>query len=378
MGERCMVARKRCLLLKRLVLPQRSSGLAALQTRREKMNRYRGPVSVSSAKATASTLCQKCRKRDKLPLPQTLYLASTNISIRHYSYECKVSLQDRPYVSRPSRTQQLLNPKLQPKLTSDVPNDLLRKKGVADEQLAKKAEERGRKRDREESNSPPPMSRKRSRSVSSYSSVSTISTTLSMTPPSRRSIHKDEYFHLSQRSPPPVPVRSSARKRQRSISSSMSYSSFSSYEDRRPASEGPNRNTRRKHGSSSPGERGRRRSRSRSVERNRTSNRHDRSRSVQLSRVARNRRSLTPEGPRGDFQRNGTRRDQKMRDRSPFQDNWRLRADHRDNDRYGSSSHRVDENRMQRDTKRAHVPRDRSLSPFSKRLALTQALNMGR
>lgn len=30
-------------------------------------------------------------------------------------------------MSRPSRTQQLLNPKLKPQLTSDVPNDLLRK-----------------------------------------------------------------------------------------------------------------------------------------------------------------------------------------------------------------------------------------------------------
>lgn len=30
-------------------------------------------------------------------------------------------------MSRPSRTQQLFNPKLKPQLTSDVPNDLLRK-----------------------------------------------------------------------------------------------------------------------------------------------------------------------------------------------------------------------------------------------------------
>ena len=45
----------------------------------------------------------------------------------HYSYECKSAAQERPYVSRPSRTQQLQNPKLMPKLTSDVPQDLLRK-----------------------------------------------------------------------------------------------------------------------------------------------------------------------------------------------------------------------------------------------------------
>ncbi len=46
---------------------------------------------------------------------------------RHYSFECKAAIQDRPYASRPSRTQQLANPKLIPKLTSDVPNELLRK-----------------------------------------------------------------------------------------------------------------------------------------------------------------------------------------------------------------------------------------------------------
>ncbi|EDN94943.1 hypothetical protein SS1G_10818 [Sclerotinia sclerotiorum 1980 UF-70] len=41
-------------------------------------------------------------------------------------YECKANAQERPYVSRPSRTQQLSNPKLVPKLTSDVPQDLLK------------------------------------------------------------------------------------------------------------------------------------------------------------------------------------------------------------------------------------------------------------
>lgn len=46
---------------------------------------------------------------------------------RHYSYECKATTQERPYASRPSRTQQLANPKLVPKLSSDVPNELLRK-----------------------------------------------------------------------------------------------------------------------------------------------------------------------------------------------------------------------------------------------------------
>ncbi|KAK4075869.1 hypothetical protein Trihar35433_2429 [Trichoderma harzianum] len=72
------------------------------------------------------------------------------MSTRHYSYECKSSTQERPYVSRPSRSQQLRNPKLVPKLTSDTPNPLEKKKGVADEELAKIEAERERKRELEE------------------------------------------------------------------------------------------------------------------------------------------------------------------------------------------------------------------------------------
>lgn len=47
-------------------------------------------------------------------------------SARHYSYECKATAQERPYTARPSRTQQLLNPRLMPKLSEDVPTDLQR------------------------------------------------------------------------------------------------------------------------------------------------------------------------------------------------------------------------------------------------------------
>ena len=87
------------------------------------MNRYRGPAGGPS-KASASTTCQKCLKKDRRPCacgraPLT--------RLRHYSYECTASAQDRPYASRPSRTAQLFNPKLVPELTSDVPNELLRK-----------------------------------------------------------------------------------------------------------------------------------------------------------------------------------------------------------------------------------------------------------
>lgn len=60
------------------------------------MNRYKFG---GASKASASTLCQKCLKRG------------------HYSYECTAAQQERPYVSRPSRTQRLLNPKLAPRIT---------------------------------------------------------------------------------------------------------------------------------------------------------------------------------------------------------------------------------------------------------------------
>lgn len=41
--------------------------------------------------------------------------------VGHYSYECTAAQQDRPYVSRPSRTQQLSDPKLAPKIVEAEP-----------------------------------------------------------------------------------------------------------------------------------------------------------------------------------------------------------------------------------------------------------------
>ncbi|KAH8666412.1 zinc knuckle-domain-containing protein [Xylariales sp. PMI_506] len=115
----------------------------------------RGP-----SKATPSSVkCQKCLKTG------------------HYSYECKASVQDRPYIPRPSRTQQLQNPKLVPKLTEAAPPELQKKKGVADEQLAKLEAERAKKRELERGDEPAERDDepRRGRSAS-YDSVSTIST----------------------------------------------------------------------------------------------------------------------------------------------------------------------------------------------------------
>jgi len=135
------------------------------------MHRYR-PYASSSSKATPTTRCQKCLKQG------------------HYSYECKASTQERPYISRPSRTQQLFNPKLQPKLTEAVPPEepsLIERKGLADSILRQKQAERGgrgRKRRRNGSTSPV-RDRSRSSSVSSYSSYSSISSGRSPSPPRR-------------------------------------------------------------------------------------------------------------------------------------------------------------------------------------------------
>jgi hypothetical protein len=173
------------------------------------------------SKASADTLCQKCLARG------------------HYSYECKAPAQERPYKSRPSRTQQLLNPQLKPKLTAEVPQNLVRKKGIADEILAKKEAERGRISGRD-------SSRKRPRSVSTYSddSVSTISTNRSRSRSPQR-IHRGK---TSLRG------GDSLGKRPRHSVSSPSLSS----------PERAERNTRRRMSSFSPAERGRRRTRSRS------------------------------------------------------------------------------------------------------------------
>jgi hypothetical protein len=65
-------------------------------------------------------------------MPETRYVTLDDLLIsnfadsfaRHYSYECKATTQERPYTARPSRTQQLLNPRLVPKLSEDVPTDV--------------------------------------------------------------------------------------------------------------------------------------------------------------------------------------------------------------------------------------------------------------
>ncbi|KIV99266.1 uncharacterized protein PV09_09036 [Verruconis gallopava] len=265
------------------------------------MNRgaYRPPP---TSRASASTLCQKCLKRG------------------HYSYECKAAPQERPYIARPSRTQQLLNPKLAPKLTNEAPDDLMQKKGVADAQLAKSAAERGRKRSMSIEGDRP---RKRSRSASSCSSssVSTISTSRSRSASRNRRPSSAERMVASQHDGDDRAESSFERKRRRRPSAA--------------SHEGHGyRNTRRRRSERSPGERGRRTSRMEDdMER--------RSRTGTRSGSRQN-------GRKASRSRNRTRQSGRTYSRSP-------------------SPYR----RQPRDT----APRERSLSPYSKRMAMTRALN---
>lgn len=212
------------------------------------------------------------------------------------------------------------------------------RKGIADEQLAKAEQERGRKRERESEDKDYDVTSKRMRSTST-SSVSTISTNMSRSPSPRRSsenspqrAHKSntqarmsrtptptrDVYHRSV-SPLPRPSTDSERKRRRgSVSSVESYISEGIRESRERTS---SRNTRRRYEERSPLRRGRPDSRSPHHAHNRSENNR----------------------PLG---------------------------------RHGSIND--DNQRKEASAKATAPPRERSMSPFSKRLALTQAMNGGR
>ncbi|KAI0300268.1 zinc knuckle-domain-containing protein [Russula brevipes] len=81
----------------------------------------------NNPRATSSTVCQKC------------------LSTGHFTYECKAT---RPYVSRPSRTAQLENPralttlKADGKPSVDVPEEFKNKNGTADRILEAREKQR--------------------------------------------------------------------------------------------------------------------------------------------------------------------------------------------------------------------------------------------
>ena len=71
--------------------------------------------STNQPRATSSTTCQKClQKVIWISLQRVIDLNANNVG--HFIYECKY---ERPYISRPSRTQQLENPRLLAKLKAE-------------------------------------------------------------------------------------------------------------------------------------------------------------------------------------------------------------------------------------------------------------------
>lgn len=303
------------------------------------------------------------------------------------------------------------------------------RKGVADEQLAKIVQDR---KDRTEAGNSS-ITLRRSRSVSSHSStsVSTISTNMSRSPsPERVERHRLSHARETDKTignakrrksrdasmsygsdssdarnrgkapegqqPDPRLEPSSRRhggqdrnrssggqnhsstlstnqKRRRSRAPSVSHTSDSSYSDRRRSKSIDNaRRTRPRRSKASPDNRGRDRWSGPPRNSRRT---RSRSNSMDRSRIARERRSMTPDIDSG-WGSSGTAKE------GPGIDKGRHQYPS-DNDRYGSSfKNREQEDRRPPRPRAAPPPppprKERSLSPFSKRLALTQAMNMGR
>ncbi|KAI9886782.1 MAG: hypothetical protein M1823_001425 [Watsoniomyces obsoletus] len=271
------------------------------------MNRYRGPGGSGPSKATSSTLCQKCLNRDKCG-------------------------HDR-------------------------------RKGIADEVLANKEQERGRRPGGVEDER---INNGRSSRSPSSSSVSTISTgrSRSASPRPTRSYQDANRHSLSPHSWTENPKK---RRRLRA-SSSDSYHSHSPSAAGRSTTSSEGRNMRRRHGARSPDERGRHRSRSgsrRLESYSRSSSRGD---------MPRRRRS-SPPSRRGTDERPAR---YASRDRGPD----RRLEEHRPREVYRSRDRSVSRSRPQMSqpepvSVRTAPPRrkERSLSPYSKRLALTQAMN---
>ncbi len=307
----------------------------------------------------------------------------------------------------------------------------LYRKGVADEQLAKIEQERGRRHERSEeaTESIRKLNHSRSTSSSSSASVATISTNDSRSPPISRG--RESQSQSDRRlSSFKAHMETSERKRRRSISSDGSFPS-----DLEPNRGGSNvastRSTRRKIGDHSPLMRGRRRSRtdsrsrhtsyssgSRSLERIRPGRGSERKPRLETdntagsyktdpdsqplrrdssdpnirrqllrdgssspSRKSRQKRMRSPEMEESQRKAINSTSMRRPRDRSFSSDNLGRRRYSDVDERYGSSV-KVNERfagRVPQDRKTfREPPRERSLSPFSKRLALTQAMNAGR
>lgn len=322
------------------------------------MNTYRGSTIGAPSKATASTLCQKCLKRG------------------HYSYECKAVAQERPYVSRPSRTQQLFNPKLVPKLTNDIPQDISGSKGKPD-QPKQLDGDRGRKRDRDSNDTERPRKIKRPRSTSSRSSISasTISTNASRSP--RRGEGRDRVQRSRRKSSTVFQDNEAPPLQSQNERSNRSYQNRIDPAHSIGRGRQPSRSWSR--GSCSPVSP----SRSRSPRRDGLKNTSRRNRERFRSRSR-----TPPREHRGYSRRPDDGRDELARDRgraehSDTVNRWDPGQTREVDGRNGTRSYRERETvpaphvrSRSRSPIRTRV--ERSLSPFSQRVALTRAMNAGR
>lgn len=230
------------------------------------------------------------------------------------------------------------------------------RKGVADEILAKN-DERGRPSEREPSSPHLPLSRsrKRARSMSSSASdsVSTISTNQSRSPNRPRPITNEYMMSQQEDSNFQSPAPPKDRKRRYRSSSSMSYSS----PDEAPRRKRQDDHRRRRQRTISPDSRGRPSSSRRGSRRSRS-----RTESVDKSRVARERKSMTPQA----FEQHRRRSDH-----APSSKEQRARLGR------GGDENRPPRSGIARPSAGSQMARkERSLSPYSRRLALTQSMNM--
>ena len=241
-----------------------------------------------------------------------------------------------------------------------------------------KEAERGRKRAAEEGQLYRNRRISRSRSYSS-ASVSTISTNLSRSP-KRTLLEDSQTINFSQPSGAPHPERSRKRRRSSSTSSSAdSVLSSSSYSGSRSPRRDDGRNTRRRRSAVSPTARGRDVHHDYSRPLRPSRSRDD---SMDRSRIARRRISISSkEKPpyrsngysRGEEQYNGESR------QGSSQTDLNARRRFGDDDPHGRSPRQDGGTERNKPDSRPPPPparKERSLSPFSKRLALTQAMNM--
>ncbi|POR33624.1 Uncharacterized protein TPAR_06170 [Tolypocladium paradoxum] len=380
-----------------------------------------------SRSTPANVQCQKCLKRDMDTATRTLYSRLT-LPARHYSYECKSSTQERPYVSRPSRSQQLRNPKLVPKLTNNVLEPEERKKGVADEEIAKRETERAKKRELDDHDDEMIKSSSKRRRSASTGSISTMSTNASRnsrpprsrkrsaTPPRRRrspeSVSGDERRPRGRRysrsysrsysssSSPPRRRQRSLPRDSRSPSPPRRYTRSLSPDSRSPSppprrqqrplsrdSRSPSPPGRQQRSlsrdSRSPSPPPRRKQRSTSHDsRSPPPERHERSYRVRDDRPPQHQDDENyPKRPRRDSFKSGDSRGSYSRrqdySRSPEpQSRWQGERQYRA-PRGGRAGGARDDNKGHWKRQADEPPRERSLSPFSRRLALTREMNDG-